>query len=73
MRIEDFIKANFSENEYKKAIEFIKSHNKKCFEKYCDVSGALLSYEFIPSGIGCMMTIKCSCGCELNISVFDSL
>ena len=73
MRIEDFIKITFDENEYKKAIKFIETHTKKCFNKFHDVSGALLSYEFIPTSIGCLLTIKCSCGDELSIDDFDVL
>lgn len=73
MQIEDFIKANFSETEYKKAIKFIKTHNERCFDKFHDVSGALLIYEFIPTCIGCSLNIRCSCGDGLTINDFDIL
>ena len=71
MRIEELIKANFTKEEYDKAQSFIKKHTKECFKKYADVTGALLTYEYTPTGVGEVLEIKCSCGCKETISSFD--
>ena len=37
-------------DQFNKVIEFENAHKQSCFEVYHDVTGALLSYEFIPNG-----------------------
>ena len=71
MGIEDFIKTTFDKTEYDKAIVFIKKHTKECYRKYADVTGSLLSYKFIPTGLGPLMEIECSCGCKETITGID--
>ena len=39
----------------------------KC-NKYGDVTGARLEYCFIPTGLGDVTIVKCSCGAELDVT-----
>ncbi|MCI8467930.1 MAG: hypothetical protein HFJ75_00230 [Eggerthellaceae bacterium] len=40
----------------------------KCQDKHPDVCGSLLSYTFIPAGIGMAVTVERSCGEKLYLS-----
>ncbi|MBQ3136435.1 MAG: hypothetical protein IJB74_03030 [Clostridia bacterium] len=57
--------------QYLKFKEFEKLHRKTCSKKYSDSVGTLFSFEFIPTGLGCLKFVKCPCGAELDVS--DSL
>lgn len=50
---------------YEKLVEFERKHEESCAEKYKDSFGSLLSYTFVPSGIGDIVSVKCECGEEL--------
>ncbi len=49
---------------FKKLEEFRRVHMKTCRAKYPDSLGAMFTYEFIPTGLGCLATVKCLCGAE---------
>lgn len=54
-----------------KKLEEFKAKHDDCLEKYPDVAGALLEYRFIPTGLGMVVTVQCSCGEELDLSDLD--
>ena len=53
---------------YEKLLEFEKKHNESCWGKYHDSLGALFSYTFVPTGLGYVTYVECSCGEKLDIS-----
>ncbi len=49
---------------FKKLEEFRQVHMKTCRAKYLDSFGAMFTYEFIPTELGCLATVKCPCSAE---------
>lgn len=47
---------------------FKKAHIKSCKDKYPDAMGALFKYTFIPTGLGDLCIVKCSCGEQITLS-----
>ena len=48
-----------------------KEHDKTC--KFADLMnqgaiGGRFTYSFTPTGLGCIVTVKCGCGEELNLT-----
>ena len=41
-------------------------------DKYVGAIGGHLSYTFIPTGLGNVVTVKCACGEELNITEYEN-
>lgn len=52
-----------SEDEHKKINKWIKKHDKECSCGY-GTAGDKYSYTFLPTGLGTIGTIKCSCGAK---------
>jgi hypothetical protein len=40
--------------------------------KYAGAIGGHLSYSFTPTSIGEIVTVKCACGAELDVTDYDS-
>lgn len=52
----------------RKLYEFKDKHKRTCWDKYHDVTGALLAYTAIPTGVGVFYTVECECGDKLLLS-----
>lgn len=53
-------------SDYEKLDAFEIEHS-KCRDRHSDACGGLLSYTFIPTGIGMAVSVECSCGQKLNL------
>lgn len=67
MHIKDELIFRISGENFQKLEEFRQTHMKTCRDKYPDSIGAMFTYEFIPTGLGCLATVKCPCGAEEDI------
>ena len=48
--------------------DWYKKHSKKCKIKKKTAIGGRLTYSFTPTGIGCIVAVRCSCGRELDLT-----
>ena len=49
--------------------KWLKSHNKKCSLRVKDATiGGKLTYCFTPTGLGCIIVVKCACGQSCDIT-----
>ncbi|GMQ95321.1 MAG: hypothetical protein BMS9Abin13_434 [Patescibacteria group bacterium] len=62
---------SFGEKEKNKLSDWLKEHNKTC--SFADIGnqgaiGGRISYIFTPTGIGCVVEVKCACGEKVDIT-----
>jgi hypothetical protein len=52
------------------AVRKFKKKHKKCLDVFHDLSGAQFTYSFMPTGLGTVISVECSCGERLSMGDF---
>ena len=60
------------DEETKKAARWQKQHKKVCSVTEVGAIGGKYTWSFTQTGLGCITTLKCTCGEELNLTDFNN-
>jgi hypothetical protein len=59
---------NLDEDQKTKAVNWLDKHKKRCKIKDSGAIGGKYFYEFRPNSIGVIITLKCACGEQIDLT-----
>ena len=65
------MKFELDDNELVRLLAWLTEHDKNCPMIYCGAIGGRLSYEFTPTGLGCVVIVRCACKAEINLTDYS--
>lgn len=60
------------DEEADKSRKWRKDHDKICPQIEVGAIGGKFTWSFTPTGLGCILKLKCACGEELDLTDYDS-